>query len=225
MHADAATPSSFPWAHQLVCLAPLAVTLGLLCVFVGTDDAVTAAFARIGAEYPVLTSVMRELSRVVPFFFYAAYGIVLLRAALTKNRPLLRFALVFFLAQACFAFLLVRVIKISAGLPRPYAVLNGAEAAPFSFMDTDQHSFPSGHTAAVALSVSCTASVFRKYALSLLLGLLLALLGFSRIYLLMHHLSDVAAGMCIGAAGNVFIHSICSRRTPRFIPQRPPFAS
>jgi undecaprenyl-diphosphatase len=211
MHAAAATPSNFPWAHQLVCLAPLAVTVGLLYAFIGADDAVTAAFKGISAAHPDLTAVMRELSRWVPFLFYAAYGIVLLRAALTKNRPLMRFALVFFLAQACFAFLLVRVIKISVGLPRPYAVLNGAEAAPFSFMDTDQHSFPSGHTAAVALSVSCTASVFRRYALSLLLGLLLALLGFSRIYLLMHHLSDVAAGMCIGAAGNIFIHCLCNR--------------
>jgi undecaprenyl-diphosphatase len=221
MHAAAATPANFLPAHQIICLAPLAVVIGLMYVLLGTDDAVTAAFMRIGAEHPDLTAVMRELSRWVPFLFYAAYGIVLLRAVLTKNRPLLRFTLVFFLAQACFAFLLVRVIKISVGLPRPYAVLNGAEASPFSFMDTDQHSFPSGHTASVALSVSCTASVFRRYALSLLLGLLLALLGFSRIYLLMHHLSDVAAGMCIGAAGNIFIHCICNRRTPYAGPQPP----
>ncbi|MDR2668368.1 MAG: phosphatase PAP2 family protein [Desulfovibrio sp.] len=224
MRSAVATPSSFPRAHQLICLAPLAVTIGLLYVFIGADDAVTVTFMRIGAEHPALTAVMRELSRWVPYLFYAAYGIVALRAALTKNKPLLRFALVFFLAQACFAFLLVRVIKISAGLPRPYAVLNGAEAAPFSFMDTDQHSFPSGHTAAVALAVSCTASVFRKYALSLLLGLLLALVGFSRIYLLMHHLSDVAVGMCIGAAGNIFIHSLCNRSMSSFNPQSPPFA-
>ncbi|MDR2124351.1 MAG: phosphatase PAP2 family protein [Desulfovibrio sp.] len=212
MHAAVVTPSNFPWAHQLICLAPLAVTIGLMYAFIGADAAVTTAFMRHGAAHPVLTALMRELSRWVPLLFYAAYGIVLLRAARTKNRPLLRFTLVFFLAQACFAFLLVRVIKISAGMPRPYAVLNGAEAAPFSLMDTDQHSFPSGHTTAAALSVSCTASVFRKYALSLLLGLLLALLGFSRIYLLMHHMSDVAAGMCIGTAGNIFIHCLYYKR-------------
>jgi undecaprenyl-diphosphatase len=219
MHAAVATPSRFPWAHQFVCLAPLAATLGIIFVFIGNDEAVTCTFMRIGAERPALTAVMRMLSRWVPYLFYAAYGIMLVRAALTNDKPLLRFALVFFLAQACFAFLLVRVIKISVGLPRPYAALNGAEAAPFSFTNTDQHSFPSGHTSAVALAVVCTASVFRRYALSLLLGLLLALVGFSRIYLTMHHLSDVAAGMGIGLAGNLFIYGICNRTTPYCRPQ------
>jgi undecaprenyl-diphosphatase len=212
MHSVVATTPRFPWAHQLICLAPLAATLILISVFIGTGDDASRAFMRIGAGHPELTTVMRGLSRWVPYLFYAAYGIALVRAALTKNRSLLRFALIFFFAQACFSFLMVRIIKISAGLPRPYAALNGAEIAPFSsFSNTDQHSFPSGHTSAVALSVSCTVSLFRNYAFSFLMGLLLALVGFSRIYLLMHHLSDVAAGMCIGLAGNIFIHGICNR--------------
>jgi undecaprenyl-diphosphatase len=213
MHAAATTPR-FPWAHQIICLAPLALTLTLIVAFIGNDDDVARTFMQISAEQPALTTAMRLTSRWVPYLFYAAYCIALVRALLTKNRPLLRLTLVFFLAQACFAFLLVRIIKISIGLPRPYAALDGAEPVPFSFNNSDQHSFPSGHTSAAALSVSCTAYIFRNYPLSLLMGLLLALVGFSRIYLIMHHPSDVAAGMCIGLAGNIFIHRICNRRTP-----------
>jgi undecaprenyl-diphosphatase len=190
------------------------MTLILISVFIGTGNAVTLTFSNIASEYPTLLFILKEISRYIPNFFYVAYCIVFIRAVFTRNKSIKCLSLVFLLAQICFAFVLVRIIKISTGLPRPYAVLDGAVAIPFSFISTDQHSFPSGHTTTVTIAASCTASVFRNYIVSLYMGLLIALMGFSRIFLLMHHLSDVAAGMCIGLIGNIFIHYICNRKTP-----------
>jgi undecaprenyl-diphosphatase len=201
----------FPWVHQIICLAPLAVTLTVIVVFIGTDEAATRAFSHINSEEPELTVAIKEISRWIPNLFYIAWCIILIHALITKNKSTLCLTLLFFFAQVCFSFFLVRIIKICAGLPRPYAVLEGAVAVPFSFTNTEQHSFPSGHTATVALSTSCTASIFSKYSISLFMGVLLAVLGFSRIYLLMHHMSDIVMGTCIGLAGNIFIHRMYKR--------------
>jgi undecaprenyl-diphosphatase len=202
----------FPWMHQFICLAPLSMTLISIVTFIGTGDVVTLTFRDITSEHPDLLVIVKELSRWIPNLFYVAYCIILIHAAFSHNKIALYLTTVFFLAQAFFALFLVRIIKISIGLPRHYAVLDGAVATPFSFTNADQHSFPSGHTSTVTLSVSCTASVFRNYMISLYMGLLLALMGFSRIFLLMHHISDVAAGMCIGFVGNISIHYICNRK-------------
>ena len=49
---------------------------------------------------------------------------------------------------------------------------------------------------------------------TLFLGLIVALVGFSRIYLSMHHISDVAGGLVAGVLAGLLNHHLCSREQP-----------
>jgi membrane-associated phospholipid phosphatase len=64
------------------------------------------------------------------------------------------------------------------------------------------YSFPSGHTAiAFALAITLSLCLKNKGWFAFLLTLAL-LVGYSRIYLLQHHLMDVVAGAIVGAASS-----------------------
>jgi undecaprenyl-diphosphatase len=65
----------------------------------------------------------------------------------------------------------------------------------------DPFSFPSGHTAA-AVSVAATLT-FAEPLLGPVLLPLAALVGYSRVYLRVHYLSDVLAGAGVGLAGAI----------------------
>jgi membrane-associated phospholipid phosphatase len=45
------------------------------------------------------------------------------------------------------------------------------------------------------------------------MGLLIAFVGFSRLYLSRHHLSDVAVGMACGALAGLFVHYLYCRES------------
>ena len=89
------------------------------------------------------------------------------------------------------------LLKLVFVRPRPDVLLNQLET----------FSFPSGHaTAAIAL-YGVLAYIFsqlpkktpRRYVALIVLLLLIVLVGFSRIYLGFHYLSDVIAGYAVGA--------------------------
>lgn len=86
-------------------------------------------------------------------------------------------------------------IKGLVARPRPYETVLGA--LPL-LIESDPFSFPSGHTcAAFAASGVWLRGARRKWVGAL--GLLAAaLMGFSRMYVGVHYLSDVLAGMVIG---------------------------
>lgn len=71
----------------------------------------------------------------------------------------------------------------------------------------DSSSFPSGHTtAAFAAGVAFFLSVSKKYGWT---GLVFAvLMGFSRVYLIVHYPSDVLAGCIIGTAAGIGGHAL-----------------
>ena len=81
------------------------------------------------------------------------------------------------------------------------------------FMPTD-YSFPSGHT---AISFAAAAAVFsQNKKLGSAAFALAALVGFSRVYLCVHWLSDVIAGALVGTACAVaayfIVKTICKNR-------------
>jgi undecaprenyl-diphosphatase len=201
---------TFPWMQQIVCLAPLGAVLACLALFVGTGNDIAREFYRLRALHPELTQGIRMFSAWTQNVFYAFWLILLIYGLRVKKKDLARRALYFFVVQGVFSFVLVRVFKVALGFPRPYATLAGAGVVPFSF-DTSQHSFPSGHTTTVAISACCTASLGADLLLSLFMGLVLAGIGFSRIYLGMHHILDVSAGLAFGVLGNFCFHYLCNR--------------
>ena len=200
---------SYPWAQQALCLAPLAVMIVFLASGVGTGDELTCCFTALRGEMPLLTETMEFLTSWLLYGIYAVYGLFLLRACITGDRACVVRVLIFALAQIVCTVLLVQFAKTAIGRPRPLLALGGAPYSPW-VLESDLHSLPSGHTAEASGAASVLAAEFRRSALSLVLGLFVALVAFSRLYLSRHHLSDVVAGACLGLGASLLNFYLCT---------------
>ena len=90
----------------------------------------------------------------------------------------------------------VQVLKRTVVRARPC----DAGGRPLALVDLpDPFSFPSGHTAAAAAVAASV--VLSQPALAPVVVPLAALVGYSRIRLRVHHLSDVLAGAVLGVGG------------------------
>lgn len=101
-----------------------------------------------------------------------------------------------------------------------------------AFLDLDTYSFPSGHAAAASATFTVLAYLLgrgRPRSAQVGLGLaafgLVALVGFSRLYLGVHYLSDVLAGTSVGLAwGTACVLGLLlvgEDRLARLLPRRP----
>lgn len=66
------------------------------------------------------------------------------------------------------------------------------------------YSFPSGHTAAAFTIALIMSHMINKKIWSFILPVLALLVGYSRVYLAQHFLTDVFAGMLIGIVSAIF---------------------
>ncbi len=147
------------------------------------------------------------------YLFYLILGAVLIYAIVRKNRHLIAFCLAYIKTQLLFSLVLVRVLKMLLGRPRP------GKGFEFTFFATDfsHNAFPSGHSADAFVS-----GVFLYYLLDQskhaeyrFLPLVYAfLIAISRVFVSSHYPSDVAAGMAIGILGAWFFISRDQRQTP-----------
>jgi len=128
---------------------------------------------------------------VAVFVAVVSIGIVLLRRARPNEAALIAFAF-------AGAFLVNGALKLIFKRPRP----------ELSFTHLDTYSFPSGHAAVSSATFTVIAYLLaRRYTTTwaralIVLGTVVAigLVGFSRLYLGAHYLSDVLAGISIGFA-------------------------
>lgn len=92
------------------------------------------------------------------------------------------------------------IIKNFAKVPRPFT--KGISCVR---LDTATgYSFPSGHTQGFATWSSFFAVKFKKIWISILVGVLIAAVAFSRLYLGAHYPSDVIVGIALGVGIAVF---------------------
>lgn len=87
------------------------------------------------------------------------------------------------------------VVKNLARVPRPFA--NG-EITCLKESTATGYSFPSGHTQTFATWSTAAAFHFKKWWLFIISSILIVLVGFSRMYLGAHYLSDVLFGAVFG---------------------------
>ena len=171
-------------------------------------------FKEIRSQNSLVTSLMWFLTDWTSIALYFVYLAILIHGLLGRNRRQVRFVLVFIGVQIFVSAILVQITKMAVGRPRPMPALNGTEH--FSHFSTKNsfHSFPSGHTSEITGAAFPLANWFGRPSFSLFLGLIVALIGYSRIYLSMHHLSDVAGGMAAGVFAGLLNHYLCSREQP-----------
>lgn len=67
-------------------------------------------------------------------------------------------------------------------------------------------SFPSGHTVTIFGLCIYLALCYRNNAISLVLAIIAALVGISRVYLLQHFITDIVGGAIIGSVTGVFVY-------------------
>lgn len=203
---------AYPWGLHLLCITPCLLTITYLALAHGTGVELAAHYAAVAVAHPGITRFFNFLAHTINPLYYLAITALLWRARKRGDKALLRFVLAYIMVQLAVSFLLVRTLKICVGKPRPDALLAGAHYEHFTFKQGLQ-SFPSGHVtegSTSAVSLSCRP---RSPLLALGLGLVTALTAYSRVFLSMHHLWDLFAGLVIGSFAAIVIHLLCAERT------------
>ncbi len=183
-----------PFWQTCLCLAPLTALVCAIWAGLGSETAVFAYFSASREASPAAVWWMTLFTNTGNVLFYGVYAAIFIRAVRRRDRATVCFALAYALAQVFVAALLCRIVKIAVGRPRP---MTGGPFVPFSF-GWGYQSFPSGHT--VEAVGTCLPLTWRygTVFLPLGLGVFVAAMGFSRLYLGMHHPSDVLGGMLFG---------------------------
>jgi undecaprenyl-diphosphatase len=191
-------------AAAVAVFAGLAANVGAGGSAIAFDEGVRAQIHELAS--PAVTAVMRGVSLLGSPFFLVPCGAWAIFRYRRTGRP--RMA-VLFLVTVVGAEVLEQALKLMVRRPRPAAFFGLAE--PYGY------SFPSGHAlmscafygVLAAFAAAGTHSCARRWRYWIAAGLLIALIGLSRIYLGVHYPSDVLAGY---AAAIVWVFSVASAR-------------
>ncbi len=165
--------------------------------FAGFDGAIFKAVSGIASEF------MNKLCSFISFFGEKGWlalfiGLIFLLFAKTRKAGL---AMLF--AVAVGALFTNIILKEAVARPRPYTQL---ENMPYWLKAgatiESEFSFPSGHTTAItAGAVAIFLSFNKKWSF---LPLIFAfVMGFTRVYLVVHYPTDVIAGFIVGTVGGI----------------------
>lgn len=186
---------------------PLLAALIWLFFTFGSEPEVVRFFSGHRQAHPNLTSFFTIITDYGNIVFYAIYAWLLFKAWRTRDRKLARFVWVYILMQVIIALITVRFLKTTIGRPRP-----GYEGLfqPMSGSGS-MHSLPSGHTTEITGAALPFALRNRQLVFSLLIGLVIGLMGFSRIYLGWHHPTDVFFGWLLGSVTGFAINALAPK--------------
>lgn len=206
--------------HQCLFLLPLFCVVLSLKIFEHSlensmDMTLVQYFKTLRQTSPVLTDIMRAISKYTSFLLLGCYlwalSFCYRRQQVTKFRFLLASIIIYY----TFLSVTLYVLKIGIGMPRPYA--DSTSNNPLS-LNPDYHSFPSGHTAECAALTSSLAHFLKTYASTFLLGCLMATVGFSRVFCSMHHVMDLLPGALLGGLAPILASQIVTRKFWRNLP-------
>lgn len=183
--------------HQCLFLIPLVcVVLSLKALENSLDGSLYAYFKSVRHAYPTVSSVMHFVSAYTSQILLIGYLGIIIFAYRRAQYPKLRFLLSSIVTYYTLLSIVLFIFKIGLGVPRPYA--HSPTSSPFS-LNSDFHSFPSGHTAECAAITSSLAHLNTSYLKTFLLGSIMALVGLSRVYVGMHHPLDLLGGALLGS--------------------------
>lgn len=129
-----------------------------------------------------------------------------------KGRKVALYALICFVSVSLVTTFLKYIIF--PGTPRPTVLLE--DILPLRLLEgvvqRKTESFPSGHTSSAFAIATFFALVFSRKRLHVLFALFAAAVGYARIYLSQHFITDVYVGMIIGVVLTTLIYWWLSRR-------------
>lgn len=182
--------------HFLLVSLPLLGLLALLLGVFGTEDQAMLAFREHKNTHLVLQKAVRLFTDWGNQAMYLPFLVILGLALRDRDRRSRRFVIAYIVAQVLVCLVLLHLTKMALGRPRPEAFT--ALHRPMT-LDSYFHSLPSGHTAEITGSCLALALWLGRARWALALGLYVALMGFSRVYLFQHYPSDVFFGWMFGA--------------------------
>jgi membrane-associated phospholipid phosphatase len=139
------------------------------------------------------------------FIFYAFF-IALLVYGMRHTRPLFKLAgLAYVYAQVFGTLLLVRLIKIGCGRPRPHVASSHDALCQAPSLAHAFNSFPSSHAVNAAVGAMFVLLLLRSRVAALLALTAALFMALARIAIGEHYLSDVLAGMALGVTIAAFV--------------------
>lgn len=200
------------WAVlSLPLLAVVAACFAFIGPGIGSEGAVAAYFAAWRPEHPIAVFALKLYTNWGNPALYLVYAIILARGLKGRCRGLTGLALGYLAAQLVVSVALERLLKIAIGRPRPG---EGGPFVPWSF-DAAHHSLPSGHVEEITLQALPLALRAQALLLPLALGLVVGLMGLSRIALGWHHPTDLLVGWLVGSLGGLLVQRLAPRIAAR----------
>jgi membrane-associated phospholipid phosphatase len=128
-------------------------------------------------------------------------------------------ASLFFFVAVAGSGIVINVLKAIFGRARP-RMLERHELYGFEplTVDPDFHSFPSGHANTLAAVALVLGLFFPRYRVPLLVAGIA--LGFSRVFVNAHYVSDVIAGIAVAVVTTLWLRDLCARRGWVFVLDR-----
>ncbi len=149
------------------------------------------AFIQNHCRIPALDGLMRIVSQL------GDIGFIWLMIAAYLFRDWRYESIQLFLSIGCCCILCNIIMKPLFSRRRPFETeIYGGEDVELLIREPEDHSFPSGHTMASFTAASTIALLFGHPGAAAFL--LAFLIGWSRLYLFVHHPSDVVGGMVFG---------------------------
>ena len=115
--------------------------------------------------------------------------------------------------------ILSQSLKLICRVPRPWVKDPSFTVVESAKSGATGYSFPSGHTQGATCTYGGIARMTKRSWLRWVMGLLVLLIGFSRMYLGAHYPSDVGAGLVLGAAAVLVMYPLFqkAKESPRFM--------
>lgn len=194
--------SGYSWKRHVLVILPLLLIVCIIGITQGFHgEGPRQFFHALRESRPSMTWAMQTVSDYGNVALYAVYAGLAAHAWVTHDQCESRFIVRAVIGAILFAFLLMRFLKEGFGMPRPdYAW----PPHPFGFVH-GYTSFPSGHTATVVTAALPLALWFKEKSISLALALVIAAMGFSRLWLGVHHPVDIIGGIVVGSLAARFI--------------------
>jgi undecaprenyl-diphosphatase len=184
---------------RLVLRASVLLWLGTLMTVLMRADAALLQHLAGSRVFGSLRPALEWYADQGLFIFYAACIALFVYGMRIKRRLFVRVGLAYVFAQVFGTLLLVRLIKIGCGRPRPFVDAEAWFCEAPSLLRAF-HSFPSSHVVNAAVCAMFVMLLLRSRAAALLAIAATLCMAMARIASGAHHLSDVLAGMALGVA-------------------------